>query len=264
MKKYLCLTIAVCMWIALAGCAASERVTTDGSTSMNKVIGALGEAFENETGVAVTFNATGSGAGIQAVLEGRCDIGLSSRALKESETAKGLVGTVLAYDGIVVIVHPQNPLSDLSLEDIAAVFTGAIQNWKEIGGFDREIVRIGREAGSGTRDGFETATNTVGECAYRQELTSSGDVITAVSQNPAAIGYTSLASVKGTVKAVTVDGVAANDATVKEGSYTVRRPFLLVTKRDTPLTAQAQRFFDYATSAEAEKILAFAGVVSPH
>ena len=188
-----------------APAALSGTVATDGSTSMEKVIGALGEAFmEANSGVNFTYNPTGSGSGITAVSEGRCDIGLSSRALKDSEVASGLVGTVLAYDGIAVIVNPANTVEDLDIETIAKIYTGEITNWSEVGGADAEIVLVGREAGSGTRSGFEELTETADKCKYRQELTSTGDVITAVAQNPDAIGYASLASVKDTVKALKV------------------------------------------------------------
>ena len=207
MKKFFgLLTVVVLAICMLVGCAPKETVSTDGSTSMNKVIGALGEAFEADTGITVSYNATGSGAGIQAVFEGRCDIGLSSRRLKDEEKAKGLEETILAYDGIAIIVNSQNPVNGLDLETIAKIYTGEITNWKEVGGNDRQIVLIGREAGSGTRDGFESITGTEGKCKYRQELTSTGDVITSVASNADAIGYASLASVKDTVKAVTIDG----------------------------------------------------------
>ena len=207
MKKFFgLLTVVVLAICMLVGSAPKETVSTDGSTSMNKVIGALGEAFEADTGITVSYNATGSGAGIQAVFEGRCDIGLSSRRLKDEEKAKGLEETILAYDGIAIIVNSQNPVNGLDLETIAKIYTGEITNWKEVGGNDRQIVLIGREAGSGTRDGFESITGTEGKCKYRQELTSTGDVITSVASNADAIGYASLASVKNTVKAVTVDG----------------------------------------------------------
>lgn len=228
---------------------------------MNKVIGALGEAFEKDTGVSVTYNATGSGAGIQAVQEGRCDIGLSSRSLKDEEKASGLKETVLAYDGIAIIVNPENSVADLDIKTIAKIYTGEIKNWKEIGGNDSEIVLIGREAGSGTRDGFESITDTKGKCKYRQELTSTGDVITTVASNPAAIGYASLASVKDTVKALTVSGVKASEETIKDGSYVVQRPFVLVTKKDAKLSENAQKFFDYITSEKAKEIISSAGVV---
>ena len=263
MKKMISLlTAAVMLVCALTACGGKkDTVATDGSTSMNKVIGALGEAFEAETGITVTYNATGSGAGIQAVLEGRCDIGLASRNLKDEEKANGLEGTILAYDGIAIIVNPNNPVSDLSVETIAKIYTGEIKNWKEIGGNDAEIVLIGREAGSGTRDGFESITDTEDKCQYRQELTSTGDVITTVASNPAAIGYASLASVKDTVKALTVDGVAASEATIKDGSYVVQRPFVLVTKKNAKLSESAQKFFDYITSDAANEIIIAAGVV---
>ena len=208
MKKLISIALAVlCVAALFTGCAkhVSGQVATDGSTSMEKVIGALGESFMSaNAGVTFTYNPTGSGSGIQAVSEGRCDIGLSSRALKDEEKASGLVGTTVALDGIAIIVNPENPVSDLSVDQIAAIYTGEITNWSEFGGNDAEIVLIGREAGSGTRDGFESITKTTDKCQYRQELTSTGDVITTVSQNPDAIGYASLSSVKDSVKALTV------------------------------------------------------------
>lgn len=262
MKKFFgLLTVVILAICMLVGCAPKETVTTDGSTSMNKVIGALGEAFESDTGITVSYNATGSGAGIQAVLEGRCDIGLSSRRLKDEEKAKGLEETILAYDGIAIIVNSENPVNGLDLETIAKIYTGEITNWKEVGGNDRQIVLIGREAGSGTRDGFESITGTEGECKYRQELTSTGDVITSVASNADAIGYASLASVKDTVKAVTVGGVVPSEETVKNGTYVVQRPFVLVTKKGVKLSESAQKFFDYVTSEAANEIISLAGVV---
>lgn len=240
----------------------SGTVSTDGSTSMEAVIGALGEAFmEANPDVNFTYNPTGSGSGIQAVQEGRCDIGLSSRALKDEEKEAGLTETVLCYDGIAVIVNPANTVEDLTVEQIAAIYTGEITNWSEVGGEDAEIVVIGREAGSGTRSGFEEITGTEDACQYRQELTSTGDVITAVSQNPGAIGYASLASVKDTVKAVKVDGVAPSEDTVKDESYKIQRPFVLATQTGVELNPVAQAFFDYITSADANEIIVAAGVV---
>ena len=240
--------------------ALSGTVATDGSTSMEKVIGALGEAFTSEnSGVNFTYNPTGSGTGITAISEGRRDIGLSSRSLKDEEKAKGLEETVLALDGIAMIVNPANEISDLTVDQIAKIYTGEITNWKDVGGKDAEIVVIGREAGSGTRDGFESITKTAEKCQYRQELTSTGDVITTVSQNPDAIGYASLASVKNTVKALNVDGVTPTEETVKNGSYKIQRPFVLVTKSGVTLSDAAQAFFDYATSAKASEIIAAAG-----
>ena len=275
MKKIMTTILAGALALSLlAGCGAgggettpqnaslAGTVATDGSTSMEKVIGALGEAFENDhEGVTFTYNPTGSGSGITAVAEGRCDIGLASRALKDEEKAKGLKETTLALDGIAVIVHPDNAVKDLDLETVAKIYTGEITNWKELGGSDSEIVLIGREAGSGTRDGFESITGTAEKCLYRQELTSTGDVITSVAGNPAAIGYASLSSVKDTVRALSVNGVTPTEDTVKDGSYPVQRPFMLVTKEDKALSAVAQAFFDYATSPEAGEIISHAGAV---
>ena len=240
----------------------SGTVSTDGSTSMEKVIGALSEAFmEANSKVSVTYNPTGSSAGIQAVQEGRCDIGLSSRALKDEEKASGLLETILAYDGIAVIVNPANPVEDLTLAQIADIYTGKITNWSELGGSDSEIVLIGREAGSGTRSGFEEIVEVKDLCQYRQELSSTGDVIATVAQNPGAIGYASLASVKDTVKAVKVGGVAPSEETVKDGSYAIQRPFVLVTKEGVTLSETAQAFFDYAVSKDANAVVIAAGVV---
>ncbi len=272
MKKIITILCAVVMALSLfAGCGQKANdngtttggtVSTDGSTSMEKVIGALGESFmEANSGTTFTYNPTGSGSGIQAVSEGRCDIGLSSRALKDDEKASGLKETTLALDGIAIIVNPQNPVKDLSLEQIAKIYTGEITNWKDVGGEDAEVVLIGREAGSGTRDGFESITDTKDACQYRQELTSTGDVITTVSQNPNAIGYASLASIKDSVKALTVNGVAPTEATVKDGTYLVQRPFVLVTKEGVALSETAQKFFDFATSADAASIISAAGAV---
>lgn len=238
------------------------NVATDGSTSMQKVINALGESFVGmNPNVNFTYNPTGSSGGIKAVSSGTCDIGLSSRALKDEEVNEGLVGTVLAYDGIAMIVNPENPVEDLDLETIAKIYTGEITNWSEIGGNDAEIVLIGREAGSGTRSGFEEIVGVVDACQYRQELTSTGDVITAVASNPNAIGYASLASVKDTVKALKVAGVAPTEETVKDGTYVIQRPFVLVTKEGVELSETAQAFFDYALSPDANEVLIAAGVV---
>ena len=280
MKKIIALLLTLMLTLSLAACgsdsnsnaddsdnndsaAVTGTVSTDGSTSMEKVIGALGESFmaANE-GVEFTYNPTGSGAGITAAQEGRCDIGLSSRALKDEEKAGGLKETVLAYDGIAIIVNPENPVNDLTLDQIAKLYTGDITNWKDVGGNDAEVVLIGREAASGTRDGFESITGTKDKCQYRQELTSTGDVITAVSQNPDAIGYASLASIKDSVKALNVDGVTPSEATVKDGSYKVQRPFVLVTVEGKELTPVAQKFFDYITSPDAAAIIAKAGAVA--
>ena len=239
----------------------SGTVATDGSTSMEKVIGYLSEAYmEENADVKVTYNPTGSGSGIQAVQEGRCDIGLSSRNLKDEE-AKDLVGTVVAIDGIAIIVNPENPVADLTIEQIAKLYKGEITNWKEIGGNDLPVVLIGREAASGTRDGFESITGTEDACKYSQELTSTGDVVQTVASNPNAIGYASLASVKDTVKAIDVEGVTPTTETIQDGTYKVQRNFIFVTKKNAELTGAAKAFFDFATSSAADELIKKAGAV---
>lgn len=239
----------------------SATVSTDGSTSMEKVIGYLSESFMSDNAdTKITYNPTGSGAGIQAVSEGRCDIGLSSRDLK-SEEAQNLNGTVVAIDGIAIIVSPENPAADLTIEQISAIYKGEIVNWSEVGGNDAPIVLIGREAASGTRDGFESITDTKDKCRYSQELTSTGDVVQTVSSNPNAIGYASLASVKENVKLLSVEGVTPTNETIQSGTYKIQRDFILVTPKDKQLSQAAQAFMDYATSADADSIIEKAGAV---
>ena len=240
----------------------SGAVALNGSTSMEKVVGALGEQFMSDnSGVSVTYDATGSGAGIEAASNGSADIGLSSRGLKDEEKSSGLVGTTVALDGIAVIVNPANGVEDLTVEQIAKIFTGEITDWSELGGAAGTISCIGREAGSGTRDGFESITGTKDACKMDQELTSTGAVIEAVAGNPNAIGYASLSALKDTVKAVTVGGVVCSEETVLDGSYEIQRPFVFITKDGVALSAQAQAFFDFATSSAANDLIRGAGAV---
>ena len=286
MKKTLALVLTAVMSLSLlAGCGSktttpdapttpdqpqqaeeklSGSVSTNGSTSMEKVIGALSEQFmADNSGVSVTYDPTGSGAGIEAAGNGSADIGLASRALKDEEKSGGLTETVVALDGIAVIVNAGSKVEDLSVEQIAKIFTGEITDWSEVGGEAGKISCIGREAGSGTRDGFESITKTKDACKLDQELTSTGGVIEAVAANANAIGYTSLSAVEGkdTVKAVTVGGVACTEAAVLDGSYAIQRPFVLVTKTGATLSPAAQAFFDYATSPAANDLIKAAGAV---
>ncbi len=298
MKKVLSLMLALAMVIALASCgsngstdsnkggassapaassaaadenkdtsadsgkALSGTVSTNGSTSMEKVIGSLMEEFMAQNkDVTVTYDPTGSGTGIESASNGSCDIGLSSRALKDTET--GLVGTTIALDGIAIIVNANCGVDDLSVEQISKIYTGEITNWSEVGGADLEIACIGRESGSGTRDGFESITDTKDKCVLSQELTSTGAVISAVASSENAIGYASLSAVEGQsgIKALTVNGVACTEETVKDGSYEIQRPFVMVTKEGAKLSEAAQAFFDFATSADAADLIRSAGAV---
>ena len=295
MKKVFSLMLALAMVIALASCGSSNTTTdsnngassqpaasapadtskdagadatlsgtvsTNGSTSMEKVIGSLMEEFMAQNkDVTVTYDPTGSGTGIEAASNGSCDIGLSSRALKDTET--GLVGTTVALDGIAVIVNANCGVDDLSVEQIAKIYTGEITNWSEVGGADLPIACIGRESGSGTRDGFESITDTKDACVLSQELTSTGAVISAVASSENAIGYASLSAVEGQsgIKALTVGGVACSEETVKDGSYEIQRPFVMVTKEGAELSEAAQAFFDFATSPDAADLIRNAGAV---
>lgn len=261
---------SVCLIIGVfAGCKGAmtnaqndkQTVSTDGSTSMEKVIGYLSESYmADHSDVTVTYNPTGSGAGIQAVSEGRCDIGIASRNLKDEEKAN-LNETVVAIDGIAIIVNNQNTVDDLTIEQIAAIYKGEITNWKELGGADAPIVLIGREAASGTRDGFESITGTEDLCKYSQELTSTGDVVQTVSSNPNAIGYASLASVGDTVKAIKVEGVTPTTETIQNGEYKIQRNFVFVTRKDDKLSESAQAFFDFTVNGQADEWIVKAGAV---
>lgn len=290
MKKFVAFAAALCMAVSLAACGSAPSssapaantdstdtsastpasqtaelegaVTTGGSTSVEKVILAMQESFMNANpGVDVTYDPTGSGAGITGASEGTLDIGLSSRALKDEETASGLVGTTFALDGIAIIVNNENTVTDLTLDQIKGLADGTITNWSEVGGPDAPVVLIGREAGSGTRDGFESIVGVEDVCVYDQELTSTGAVIAAVAANPNAFGYASLSAVDEKVKAVTVDGVQASEATVQDGSYKVQRPFVFVTKEGAELSDAAQAFIDFALSEDAHQLIIDAGAV---
>ena len=246
---------------ASAATELSGAVTTGGSTSVESVIGILTEAFkEIQPNVDVTYDPTGSGAGITGASEGTLDIGLSSRALKDDE-AETLDATVFALDGIAIVVNNENTVEDLSLEQIKGLATGEITNWSEVGGPDAPVVLVGREAGSGTRDGFESIVGVEDACVYEQELTSTGAVLAAVAANPNAFGYASLSAVDDQVKAVTVDGVEASEATVQDGTYTIQRPFVFVTKKGETLSDAAQAFIDFATSDAASELIVNAGAV---
>ena len=267
MKKIICLALALAMVLTLSLSAyakgLSGTVSTNGSTSMEKVVGILSEQFMEDNGdVTVTYDATGSGTGIEAVANGTCDIGLASRVLKDVETEKGLVATTVALDGIAIIVNAECPVEDLTVEQIADIFTGKVTSWEDFGG-KGDIACIGREAGSGTRDGFESITGTKDTCVLAQELTSTGAVIAAVKSSPNAIGYASLSAVEGQegIRVLTVNGVACTEETVLDGSYVVQRPFNLVTVEGKELSQAAKAFFDYMLSAEASELIVKAGAV---
>ena len=241
--------------------ALSGNVATGGSTSMKNVIAALTEGFaEVEPGVTVSYDPTGSGAGITGATDKTLDIGLSSRALKDDEKAD-VDGTTIALDGIAIIVNNASKVEDLTVDQLKQMFTGEITNWSEVGGDDGEIVLIGREAGSGTRDGFESIVDVKDSCKYAQELTATGAVISAVEANPLAIGYASLSAVGDTVKMVTVEEVECSEETVKDGSYKIQRPFVFVTNKSVTLSEQAQAFFDFAASTDAAELIRTAGAV---
>ncbi len=286
MKKLTCLGLSLALALGLfTGCGSSNQgsgsgsqsntndsstvelsgtVNTAGSTSMKDVMAVLTEVFEKENpGVNINYTGSGSGAGIEGATSGTCDIGLSSRALKDKEKESGAVENIVALDGVAIVINPANGVENLTVEQIAQIFTGEITNWSEVGGTDGEIAVFGREAGSGTRGAFEEIVGVVDTCKYTNEYSSTGDVIGNVASNPNAIGYASLSAVDDTVKAVKVNDVAPSEATVKDGTYEIQRPFVMVTKEGAELSEAAQAFLDFAMSAEAADYIAAAGAVSP-
>jgi phosphate transport system substrate-binding protein len=248
--------------VTLTGCGGGA-VNAEGSTSMDLTMSVLTEAYEEKTGTRVNFSGTGSGAGIQAALAGTCDLGMSSRALTEDEKAQGAVGHLVALDGIAVVVNRGNPVEGLTGQALAAIFTGEVTNWKELGGEDEPIAVYGREAGSGTRAGFEEALGLVDQCRYTSVYTATGDIVGGVARNPGGIGYVSLSGVGDAVKSLAVDGAACTEENLKTGAYPLSRPFLLVTNGDRALSHEAQGFLDFAVSDEVSEYLALAGVVAP-
>ena len=239
-------------------------VSTDGSTSMADMMAVLQEVFlEKHPGITVNFSGTGSGAGVEAVLAGTCDIGLSSRPLKDSELKKGAVAYTAALDGIAVVVHPDNPIRSLTLSQLEQIFTGEAVNWSQLKGNDLPIAPLGREAGSGTRSGFETAAGLTDRCRYRNEYSSSGDIIANVASNPGAIGYTSLSAVNATVAPVAIEGILCTEDTVRDGTYPLQRPFLFVLKDGAPLSAPARAFLEFSLSEDAAAYISIAGAIPP-
>ena len=289
MKKLTCLGLSLALALGLfTGCGSSNNqdqgsasgsqsntnnsstvelsgtVNTAGSTSMKDVMAVLTEVFEKENpGVTINYTGSGSGAGIEGATSGTCDIGLSSRALKDEEKESGAVENIVALDGVAIVINPANGVENLTVEQIAQIFTGEITNWSEVGGADGEIAVFGREAGSGTRGAFEEIVGVVDTCKYTNEYSSTGDVIGNVASNPNAIGYASLSAVDDTVKAVKVNDVAPSEDTVKDGTYEIQRPFVMVTKEGAELSEAAQAFLDFAMSADSAQYIAAAGAVSP-
>ena len=258
MKKFTCLGLSMVLAFGLlAGCGSSNSGSSDSGTQSN----APAQQETTELSGTITANGSTSMEKVIQILEEH--IGLASRALKDEETAAGLKGTNVALDGIAVIVNADSKVEDLTVEQIAQVFTGEIADWSELGGDAGAIACIGREGGSGTRDGFESITGTEGACVLSQELTSTGAVIEAVKNNPQAIGYASLSAVEGKegIKAITVGGVPCTEETVLDGSYQIQRPFVMVTRESEALNPAAQAFFDWAVSADAADLIRQAGAV---
>ena len=245
-----------------AGEELSGNVAATGSTSMEAVILGLQEGFKSvQPDITIGYTGSGSGAGITGVLDGTCDLGLSSRALSDDEKAQGAVENIVAKDGVAIIVNPENPVTDLTTEQVAQIYTGEITNWSELGGDDAPIAVLGRDAASGTRGAFEEILGIEDQCVYLNEYSSTGDVVGNVASNPNAIGYASLSAVDESVTAVAINGVVPTEETVADGSFEIQRPFVIVTVEGKELSPAAQAFLDYAMSAEAAPIIESAGVV---
>ena len=167
---------------------------------------------------------------------------------------------MIGLDGIALVVNPTNKLEDITIEDLAKVYSGEITNWKELGGDDKAIVVIGREDGSGTRDGFESIVMGDKQPQYAQELESTGSVINAVATTDGAIGYASLANVDETVKALKIGGVEATEENVKSGAYEVQRPFICATLKDSD-NKLVKAYLDFILSEEGQALVLAQGAV---
>ena len=242
----------------------SGTVTMNGSTSMEKLASALTESFMIKyPKVTATAEFTGSSTGIEKVAGGSCDIGSSSRALKEEEKAKGLVENIVAIDGIAVVADPENSATDLTKEQLIKIYTGEVKNWSEVGGTDGQIIVIGREAGSGTRGAFEEILDIEDKCTYAQEIDSTGAVMAKVASTKGAIGYVSLDVVDNTVKPLMLEGVEATAENIKAGTYFLSRPFVMATKGEISEQSDAVKaMFEYIDSEEGQAIIKKVGLIS--
>lgn len=277
MKKLGSLLLAVLLSVSLVGCGGnnnsadqstnsnlSGKISLNGSTSMEKLVNALAEGFqEKNQGVTVDAQFTGSSAGIEALLAGSADIGDSSRELKDEEKSKGAVENVVAIDGIAVVVHTSNKVDNLTKDQLIKIYNGEITNWKDVGGDDEKIVVIGREAGSGTRGAFEELLDVADKCQYAQELDNTGAVIAKVAEISGGIGYVSLDAVEDNVKTLKLDGVEATEANIKENKYFLKRPFVMATKGKLDKQSDlVKAFFDYINSDDGQAILKEVGLIS--
>lgn len=243
----------------------SGTISLAGSTSMEKLCEAMSESFmEKYPGITVTVEYTGSGAGLESLASGSVDIGNSSRHLKDEELSGGAVENVVAIDGIAVIEDKENTVTDISAEDLAKIYTGEISNWSELGGKDEAIVVIGREAGSGTRDAFEELLEVADNCAYAQELDSTGAVLAKVASTPGAIGYVSLDVVDDSVIAISIDGTEPTEEKILAGNYLLSRPFVMATNAE--ISAQndlVKTWFDYIKSEDGKAVISQVGLIIP-
>ncbi len=242
----------------------SGSISMAGSTSMEKLANALAESFmEKYQDVTVTAEFTGSGAGIESVLAGSCDVGNSSRNLKDAEKEGGAVENIVAIDGIAVVVDTKNTVANLTKEQLVAIYTGEVKNWSEVGGESAPIVVVGREAGSGTRGAFEEILKVEETCAYANELDSTGAVMAKVASTPGAIGYVSLDVVDSSVIAVALEGVEATAENVKAGNYFLSRPFVMATKGEISEQSElVQAWFDYCLGEEGQAVAAKVGLIT--
>lgn len=250
---------------ATAGADLSGKITLAGSTSMEKLANAMAEAFmEKYPNVTVAPEFTGSGAGLESLAKGTVDIGDASRALSDDEKAGGAVENIVAIDGIAVITDSENAVSDITSEQLAQIYTGEITNWSDLGGADEQIVVIGREAGSGTRDAFEELNDVKDACKYAQELDSTGAVLAKVAATPGAIGYVSLDVVDDTVKALQLNSVDATEDNILAGTYVLQRPFVMATMGEiSEQNDLVKAFFDFIHSEEGQQVITSVGLIIP-
>ncbi len=241
----------VVLVLALTGCGSTQEasaITVNGSTSVESFFTeTLAPAISSELGIETEYQATGSSSGIEAAINGSAMFGTSSRSLKEEEASE-LDQTVLAYDGIAIIVNKDNSVTDLTSDQVAQIFRGEITNWSEVGGENENITVVSREASSGTRGAIEEILDFENQLVDGAVISEgNGNVASTVAENPNSIGYVSFTTLNDNMDSVSglnIDGAAPTALDVLNGTYPVSRPFVLVYKEDT-LTDDAKEMLEW-------------------
>lgn len=265
--KKIWLTTAMLSSVLLVACnddqaseASGETIAISGSTSVGPLAEKLAATYEQQVPVKIEVNQIGSSAGITNAMNGVSDIGMSSRDLKEEEQA-AVEEVVIAYDGIVVVTHPSNPVQNITMEQVKQIFTGDITNWKQLGGDDLEIVVVSREDGSGSRDAFQEIVGYESGQLIRNAIVASGNgnIKTTVATNKHAIGFISFEYIDESIATLNINGVAPTAENVLNDTYALARPFLFVHQED--VSQAGTQFIEFILSSDGQEIVEQAGAI---